>query len=68
MRLMSLKACSLRLLVDRKAIKMKISKKSVTETEAKNELENGMPRAEKVLQDADKIEKLLEKLNLKKIE
>lgn len=43
-------------------------KNSITETEAKGELENGMARAEKVLDDADKIEQLLDKINFKKIE
>ena len=46
----------------------KVERDSITEAEAKGELENGMTRAEKVLDDADKIEQLLNKINFKKIE
>ncbi len=46
----------------------KVERKSITEAEAKGELENGMAHAEKVLDDADKIEQLLKKINFKKIE
>ena len=45
-----------------------IKRKSITEAEAKCELENGMARAEKILDDAEKIEQLLNKINFKKIE
>ena len=47
---------------------LKTKKKGLSEAEAQKELESGMNRAEKILNDASKIEQLLDKLNLKKIE
>ena len=45
----------------------KVVKKGLTEAEAQVELEKGMARAEKILNDTSKIERLLERINWKKI-
>ena len=42
-------------------------REKITEDEAKQELEKSMAHAEKIVDDADKIEELLGKINIKKI-
>lgn len=47
---------------------LRTKKKGLSEADAQKELENGMAHAEKILNDANKIEQLLDKLNLQKLE